>query len=101
MPAEAPISDHRGKSRRRLAQLFVSGILCLHLLLFVGAWSRVRQGYPDFTIFYTAARMVREGLGHQLYDLRAQYRVQEEFAKGIQSRVGPLPYIHPPFEVLI
>jgi hypothetical protein len=85
---------------RRL-QIFVIGMLCLHLLLFIKLWDRVERGYPDFTAFYTAGKMLHEGLGRSLYDLRTQHLVQEQFAGNIGSRQGPLPYIHPPFEALL
>jgi len=85
----------------RRVQIFVIGMLCLHVLLFINLWDRVRRGYPDFTAFYTAGKMLHEGLGRSLYDLRAQYLVQETFAGNISSRHGPLPYIHPPFEVAL
>jgi hypothetical protein len=82
-------------------RIFVAGMLCLHLLFFFSSRERIQRGYPDFTVFYTAATMLREGQGRSLYDERAQFRVQAEFAGDIESRLGPLPYIHPPFEALI
>src|SRR5208282_5954771 len=53
------------------------------------------------TVFYTAATILRNGHGHQLYDARTQYEAQKSFTGEISSRRGPLPYIHPPFEALI
>jgi hypothetical protein len=50
----------------------------------------------DFTDRYAAARMVREGYGHQLYD----FHVQEQFQIRYAGRVGEY-YIHPPFETLL
>jgi Glycosyltransferase family 87 len=49
----------------------------------------------DFSQFYAAAQMVRQGLGRDLYDLRTQ----AEF----QSRVASVHvfYNHPPFETLV
>src|SRR5580658_10418440 len=76
-------------------------MLCLHLLFFINLRERIKRGYPDFTVFYTAATILREGLGHQLYDERVQYEVQKKSVGQIASRRGPLPYIHPPFEALI
>lgn len=49
----------------------------------------------DFPDFYAAARMVREGAGHQLYDVATQQQYQIRYA----GRVGTY-YIHPPFETL-
>ncbi len=61
----------------------------------------VARGDPDFTVYYTAGRMLREGRGFQLYDPHAQLAVQREFAADAETRHNPLPYIHPPFEALI
>ncbi len=89
------------KSRRRLLRIFIAGMLCLHLLFFINLRERIKRGYPDFTVFYTAATILREGFGHQLYDEHVQYEVQKSSVGQIPSRHGPLPYIHPPFEALI
>ncbi|MFY9744225.1 MAG: hypothetical protein WAK21_19655, partial [Candidatus Sulfotelmatobacter sp.] len=61
---------------------------------------RIARAYPDFTILYTAGKLLREGAGGQLYGPQAQLRVQEKLAE-IPHRRGPLPYNHPPFEGLI
>jgi hypothetical protein len=50
----------------------------------------------DFVHLYTAARMVREGAGHQLYDLP----VQEQFQARYGGRIGTY-FNHPPFETLL
>jgi hypothetical protein len=81
--------------------MFVGGMLCLHLLFFINLRERIKLGYPDFTVFYTAATILRDGLGHHLYDERVQYEVQKKSVGEIAERHGPLPYIHPPFEALI
>ncbi|HEY3972186.1 MAG TPA: glycosyltransferase 87 family protein [Candidatus Sulfotelmatobacter sp.] len=56
---------------------------------------------PDFTAFYTAGWLLREGRGDQLYDARAQLEVQQRFAGDSDIRRGPLPYIHPPYEAAL
>jgi hypothetical protein len=82
-------------------------VLCLMAMLFVHAtilWNvreKVWKGYSDFAIYYCAGSMVRQGLGHQLYDTATQFRVQREFAPEVSIRQGPLPYNHPPFEALL
>ena|SRR5271170_5819733 len=91
---------HRNRLKTWIAVLIV-GMLCIHGVLFWKARVLVRQGYPDFTIFYTAGKTLREGLGHRLYDGALQYEVQQTFAAGVRIRKGPLPYNHPPFEALI
>lgn len=73
-------------------------MLSVHLVIGWGSWDFVRKGYPDFTIFYSAGKIVRSGLGEQLYDEKTQYRTQQEFASGVSIRHGALPYNHPPFE---
>jgi hypothetical protein len=50
----------------------------------------------DFPDFYTAARMVLEGQGHQLYNFQAQDQFQIRYV----GRTGTY-YIHPPFETLL
>lgn len=84
----------------RLLRGLVAGILCLHLFLFIGVRQRIARAYPDFTVFYTAGKLLGEGAGNRLYEPQAQLRVQEKLAE-IPSRRGPLPYYHPPFEGLI
>jgi len=81
--------------------LFLAGMLSLHLLLAWSATDLIRKGYPDFTIFYSAGKILRQGLGTWLYDEQTQFRIQQEFAAGVSIRQGPLPYNHPPFEALI
>jgi Glycosyltransferase family 87 len=55
-----------------------------------------REKGTDFPDFYAAAQMVREGYGHQLYDVQAQDQFQIRYA----GRTGTY-YIHPPFETLL
>lgn len=81
--------------------LFLGGMLSLHILIAWNSRDLIRKGYPDFTIFYSAGKIVRQGLGKQLYDESTQYRAEQEFAAGVTIRQGPLPYNHPPFEALI
>ncbi len=61
----------------------------------------VRKGYPDFTIFYSAGTMVRAGMAGSLYDERAEFQTQRQFAPDVSIRHGALPYNHPPFEALL
>ncbi len=81
--------------------LYLASMLLLHVVL---AWSvrgLIRKGYSDFKIFYTAAKIVREGHGSQLYDEATQLRVQQEFVSAPILQLGLLPYNHPPFEALL
>jgi alpha-1,2-mannosyltransferase len=85
---------------RRLARLFVAGILCSHLVLLLTLLGHIERGYADFVVFYTGARVLREHLGHQLYVARVQNQVQKESTGELPFRPAALPYIHPPFEAL-
>jgi len=67
-------------------------------------WSvreRIAKGDPDFTSFYSAGVLLREGHGDQLYNGYAQQQVQQQFANDSDIRRGPLPYIHPAYEALL
>lgn len=93
-----PIST---QSLRAVGRLFLVTMLGIHLYFLWGVRGRIAQGDPDFTVYYTAAKMLREGRASQLYDLRGQQAVQREFTTDSDLRSGPLPYIHPPFEALL
>jgi hypothetical protein len=58
----------------------------------------IRGGYFDFVLYHSAARIVADGRGAELYDLA----LQEDYQKG--SRAEPqtraLPFNHLPYELL-
>jgi hypothetical protein len=91
-----------GHSRSYQAFLwsYVVAILAIHVFFLWAVRDRIAKGDPDFTVFYTAGKILREGRGSQLYDPATQQAVQREFANDSDIRRGPLPYIHPPFEAL-
>jgi len=84
-----------------------SGILVLFgcaLLNFGLLWElrgHMLQGYGDFASFYTAGKIVGSGQSARLYDPSLQWKFQQEFASQVKTRVGPLPYVRPPFEALL
>lgn len=73
----------------------------MHAYFLLSVWRIVPSGEPDFSVFYTAGKMLREGRAAHLYNAGQQLAVQREFAAVSEHRHGPLPYIHPPFEALI
>jgi hypothetical protein len=81
--------------------LFLCAMLLLHVFLLWQVRGVIAKGYPDFTTFYMAGKMIRTGLGHELYDLAAEWRVQQEFAPWVSIRQAALPYMHAPFEGLL
>ena len=92
---------HFGTRKELLATVFLLAMTLSNVVSAVRLEVFLRNGYQDFTIFYAAARMVRSGQSHVLYDLSAQYRVQQEFAPKVRIRQAALPYNHPPFEALL
>ncbi len=103
MPREklAVTSIDFGRKREFVAVVFLLAMTISHIALGLKLAPLLRLGYQDFTIFYTAGRMVRSGQTAALYDLAAQYRMQQQFVPDVRIRQGPLPYNHPPFEALL
>jgi hypothetical protein len=90
----------KARGFKRLITPFLAGMFLLHLLMAWNVGSSLRKGYADFTIFYCAGRIVRQGQAKNLYDPQVQFRVQQQFAGEVHIRHGALPYNHPPFEAL-
>jgi Glycosyltransferase family 87 len=86
---------------KRVGLLYLASILFLHALVLWNARSLILKGYPDFTIYYTAGTMVRQGLGPSLYDDVMQFKVQQQFAPDVATRLAALPFNHPPFETIL
>jgi hypothetical protein len=76
-------------------------VFLLYLIVFLSVFpavkGRVVSGDADFAPFYGAATLVREGNAPSLYDYRTQADVQQRYI----SRPNPLPFYHPPFELLL
>lgn len=83
---------------RRLLQVALATVVALHAWAFVGLRKNVRDGYADFSIFYTAGKCLAKGLGSRMYDVATEKRLQREFISPAKIEEGPLPYTHPPFE---
>jgi hypothetical protein len=75
--------------------------IVVHGWMFFRLRREIATGYPDFTIFYTAGKVVNEGRGRRLYDLETQLALQRSFAPEIEHRENALPFNHPPFEALL
>jgi hypothetical protein len=89
------------KNFSKLLPMYFGGMLLLHLAIAWPARNLVAEGYPDFSIFYAAGKIIDRGLGQHLYERATQFQIQQEFAAGVRIRQGPLPYNHPPFEALL
>jgi hypothetical protein len=86
---------------RKLLVPFLTGVFLLHALIFWSLRGKIRQGYSDFSIFYTAGRIIRQGSADRLYDTSLQFQIQRQFGSQVYIRKGALPYNHPPFEALL
>jgi len=81
---------------RNFAKVLFIALLLAGLLYYLAFSFEQRKNGMDFLHFYTAARMVKEGYGHQLYDPAAQ----REFQARYTGRVGTY-FNHPAFEALL
>ena len=86
---------------KSLLVLFLVSMALLNALVFWSARKQVVEGFPDYSIFYTAGLMLRRGQGSDLYNNGLQLQVQREFAVAARDRTGPLPYNHPAFEAVL
>ncbi len=75
-------------------------MVMIHAAVFWSVREQIRKGYSDFSIYYCAGTIVRQGLGHRLYDNVTQFKVQREFSPDVVIRLDALPYNHPPFEAV-
>ncbi len=89
------------RSYKIVVSLFVLAMLGAHVFFFWSVRDRIVRGDPDFTVFYTAGQILRQGHAPDLYDARTQGEIQRKFVDNSDIRKGPLPFIHPPFEALI
>jgi len=88
------------QKRMFLVVAFLLAMTFCNFTLLFRVLPSLRNGYQDFTIFYTGGRLLRNGQASALYDLATQYRTQLTFAH-VPIRQGPLPFNHPPFEALL
>ena len=85
---------------RPFAAVYLAGMIALNAWILWSQRDKIPQGYGDFSIFYTAGKIVERGQSARLYDSRLQWQTQREFAPEVTIRQGPLLYTHPPFEAL-
>jgi hypothetical protein len=87
--------------RHRAFKLFFVPLLMVSLVTqLTVVWTQlsdIRDGYFDFVLYYSAARILRDGNGSRLYDLEVQRAYQKEFAA---PNDRDLPFNHLPYELL-
>jgi len=95
--------DNVSTERFRVFNLLFVPLLIFSLLGQVAVvWTQlgdIRDGYFDFVLYHSAARIVADGKGTQLYDLALQKEYQKPSRIAPQTR--PLPFNHPPYELLV
>jgi len=84
----------------RLVTVFFAGVVLLEGVITWQIREQIRDGQPDFTIFYTAGSILRQHAASDLYNLELQQAVQARFAPRL-NRSQALPYNHPPFESIL
>ena len=84
--------------------VFAAALLWMAIVNVFTLWEArgsMGKGYEDFTNFYTAGTLLRRGMGTDLYDTAAQWKVQQEYAAEVKYRKGPMRYMRPPFEAVL
>jgi hypothetical protein len=89
---------------RNLRLLLFGGPILLILLEAGAFWSlkdKLARGYSDFSSFYAACRIVKDGGRRRLYDYATQAKVQAEIFPDVpRYQSSPLVYNHPACEAL-
>jgi len=96
--------SNRMPSRKKFhayAATFFCAIILSYVWMAPRVYSYAKNGYADFSAFYTAGQVLHRGQRHQLYDSAVQTRVQREFSQAAVARGGALPYLRAPFQALI
>jgi Glycosyltransferase family 87 len=91
----------RPTNLRLFVTLLLAGMFCLHAVYAWNVRDLLWKGYPDFTTFYAAGKILRDDQASRLYDPQTQFQTQQQFAAEVSIRKGPLPYMHPPFEAVL
>jgi glycosyl transferase family 87 len=89
-------------ARHRIFKLVLVPLLFFSLLGQLAViWTQLpdmRDGYFDFALYYSAARVINDGNGARLYELEMQRQYQKSFRPAGSDR--DLPFNHAPYELL-
>ena len=87
----------------RITVFAVILINCGIAISFIYIWMSAAQGdyfqHVDFTTFYTAGAIARDGLGRNMYDLGVQSDYRAQILKESINPTAILPFNNPPFVV--
>ena len=94
-------STNKPERHRVFKLIFVPLVIFSLLAQCALVWTQledIRDGYFDFVLYYSGAKIINDGNGAQLYNLEVQREYQKEFAGG--DKDWDLPFNHPPYELL-
>ncbi len=94
--------SHKPERHRVFKLTFVPLLIFSLLAQCAVVWTQledIRAGYFDFVLYYGGAKIINDGNGAQLYDLKVQRAYQRE-SKVVDSD-RPLPFNHLPYELLV
>lgn len=74
-------------------------MVVLHLTTLWRERGDIAAAHGDFIIYYTGSEILLDGRAHDLYNLAVQKAYQDRLHVSI--RPDPLPYNHPPYELLL
>jgi len=80
-----PRGKLRQSSERAIVLLLISSAI-VHGTLLWKERKQIASGYGDFSALYTGGSLVARGVGGQLYDDQQQWKIQQEFARGVNIR---------------
>ncbi len=87
----------------RLAGFALVALNCGVAIIFIYVWLSAAQKdyfeHIDFTTFYTAGSIARDGLGRSIYDLDVQSEYQSKILNENISQTEIFPFNNPPFVV--
>ena len=91
----SPGSMLKKQIQRKLA-IYFSALIFINCFVFWRSAHGIAIGLSDFASFYTAAEILHDGRGHQLYDLNLQEKAQRSvMPEAVKERGGFPPFNHP------
>ncbi len=96
-------SGPRRSRRQHLSNLLfilLAGLTVFNVKSFWYGIDLAFKGYTDFSQFYAGAKVVRDGLGENLYTYETQETAQKRLYSTAEYRTGPVLFYHPAFEIL-
>jgi hypothetical protein len=94
---QADAEHQRSRRRELIGKSIATAVFCAFIILLHFRHSQTTGKVIDFTAFYTAAHMVKDGAGHQLFDFSLQQQYQSQLLGGWSGLV----FYNPPAAALL